>query len=322
MKDGNIFLSHKDYDKALIEYQAAQVAARECEWETKEPADSLKVVFNAIRKLHEDAIKAKNEVEHQKKMVATMAKEVEEKNNDAIALLMTYESEKDIPMQEMRLLEKAYATAVNEDPRKIIKEKILKNFSDSRIHQYQGIYSIQKFSDIKFSPDSKWMITVEKDYGVTVLELTSGKKYGLLKENKISSPDFSRDGKWMRISSYRGFSFQEQLWELSSGKQPDFLKDEDDIKYISFSPDGKWIVANITDYKPKVWELANGKQPNFLSHEENIDIIIFSTDGRHMATKNEDSTVKIWGYLLANTMIFWKMKNLFLLLSSLAAATI
>lgn len=60
MQDGKYYLDKKYYDSALVEFQAAQIAARECGKSTKPPADSLIKVFEglkALRKSAEDATK-------------------------------------------------------------------------------------------------------------------------------------------------------------------------------------------------------------------------------------------------------------------------
>src|SRR5687768_866427 len=56
MRDGNYYLKgNRSLDKALIEFQAAQVAARECGLNTNEPAEALVKVYNGLKKQVKDA---------------------------------------------------------------------------------------------------------------------------------------------------------------------------------------------------------------------------------------------------------------------------
>ena len=59
MDSGHDYLIKKDYDKALTEFQAAQIAARECGITKREPADELKKVFEGLQKQRDEADSAK-----------------------------------------------------------------------------------------------------------------------------------------------------------------------------------------------------------------------------------------------------------------------
>lgn len=56
LKNGYEYLSKKSYDKALIEFQAAQIAARECGIAADEPANELKKVFEGLSAQKKEAI--------------------------------------------------------------------------------------------------------------------------------------------------------------------------------------------------------------------------------------------------------------------------
>lgn len=55
---GKIFLTQKAFDKAIVEFQAAQIAARECKQSKGEPAILLKKAFDGIQKQRDRAIEA------------------------------------------------------------------------------------------------------------------------------------------------------------------------------------------------------------------------------------------------------------------------
>jgi len=60
MKKGYEFLNKKNYEKALPEFQAAQIAARECGISPDKPADELKKVFEGFKFQRDEAVKQKN----------------------------------------------------------------------------------------------------------------------------------------------------------------------------------------------------------------------------------------------------------------------
>lgn len=59
MKNGYEYLSKKKYDKALIEFQAAQIAGRECGIAIDKAADELRKVFQGLSYQRDEAINAK-----------------------------------------------------------------------------------------------------------------------------------------------------------------------------------------------------------------------------------------------------------------------
>ncbi len=59
MDSGHEYLNKKNYDKALTEFQAAQIAARECGITKSEPADELKKVFEGLKKQRDEADSSK-----------------------------------------------------------------------------------------------------------------------------------------------------------------------------------------------------------------------------------------------------------------------
>ena len=81
---GKQFLAQKAFDKALIQFQTAQVAARQCdlsEAKSKEPADLIKQVFTGLQKQRDDAIESINraEIEKRKSMSRAYQAEIAEK---------------------------------------------------------------------------------------------------------------------------------------------------------------------------------------------------------------------------------------------------
>ncbi|MCB0644136.1 MAG: hypothetical protein KDC44_20975, partial [Phaeodactylibacter sp.] len=67
MQAGQGFMTAKEYDKALIEFQSAQVAARACKCSTEAPATQISAAIKGIQTQREDALKVAYEAARQKK---------------------------------------------------------------------------------------------------------------------------------------------------------------------------------------------------------------------------------------------------------------
>ncbi len=93
MSEGNRLLKDSSYDKALKEFQAAQIAARECKLSTTEATTKIKETFTRIASQRDTAIKlrtrAENALEKQReadslrKTAEAATKQAEEETNKA-----------------------------------------------------------------------------------------------------------------------------------------------------------------------------------------------------------------------------------------------
>ena len=68
LNEGKSYLKKSFFDKALLKFQAAQVAARECGTDSKEADEEIIIVFKRLQKQRDDAIKSKKEAEEQRKI--------------------------------------------------------------------------------------------------------------------------------------------------------------------------------------------------------------------------------------------------------------
>lgn len=69
----------------------------------------------------------------------------------------------------------------------------------------------------------------------------------------------------------------------------------DDIRAVSFSPDGKWIASGGNDQTIKLWSAATGQvQRTFHGHRDWIHAISFSADGQRIVSASSDKTLAIW----------------------------
>jgi len=94
MKHGYGYFNKKKYDLALIEFQAAQIAARECDKPTNTPAVELKKVFDSINSQKQEAVEAKHNAEKatkKTKTVLAIANSLNTKNEKLINAFYFYD---------------------------------------------------------------------------------------------------------------------------------------------------------------------------------------------------------------------------------------
>jgi RNA polymerase sigma factor (sigma-70 family) len=96
------------------------------------------------------------------------------------------------------------------------------------------------------------------------------------------------------------------LWDVDTGKVERVLKGGSHWFSVTFSADGKFLVAADEQGEVRVWEVATGKLERTLVHERGVSCeAVLSRDGKWLATKGRkfnkesrqmDGSVKLWDY--------------------------
>ncbi|MEA5428273.1 WD40 repeat domain-containing protein [Arcicella lustrica] len=252
-------------------------------------------IYNNINDAKILANRATNEVE--KSLVREKkAKEqaIIEKNN-AQALYWTSQAEKIIPIQSMRLLEKAYKKTKDVSTINNIRDESKIIFQKSNTHQWRKKKMFENISEIKFSPDSKWLLVIRKNHHYEVWNTSMQNHYDLYYKNdndKIGGVDFSCDSKWLIISSL--FGKRKKVLQVDDGKISSFLNSENNIYDLSFSSNGKWLISIDTNYRAKVWQLDTLRSHGFLSKNEKIEKASFSKNDKWLLTLDKEHHAKVW----------------------------
>lgn len=96
------------------------------------------------------------------------------------------------------------------------------------------------------------------------------------------------------------------MWDVDTGEQIHLLTDplwkkhnhidnSYDVKYVSFSQDGRTLASGIRSGDIYLWDTETGEQKQILSgHTLWIDKMIFSEDGQPIASNGVDGTVLLW----------------------------
>ena len=135
IKKGDRAFMLKNYDTALIAYQVAQIAARECGIEHKEPAEGIDKVFKALKAEKNEAIEAKKEAEalrreaEKQNAIARRALSFYFKNDtDRAAWVFDFKSKKYAAInREGEILGKGF---IWENPTEFSKSRSIASYSD------------------------------------------------------------------------------------------------------------------------------------------------------------------------------------------------
>lgn len=145
-------------------------------------------------------------------------------------------------------------------------------------------------SSTQFSPDSKLVITVDKE--VKLWNSNSGKLVGTLESGSPSnSAKFSPNGVFIITTDSLT-----KIWETKSRKLIHTLHGHSKpVTAAEFSPNGNYIVTTSLDSTAKIWSTNSGKLINSLKgHKGWVRGAKFSNDEKYLVTNSYDKTAKIW----------------------------
>ena len=119
---------------------------------------------------------------------------------------------------------------------------------------------------------------------------------------QIMRVGFSPDGSTVATAS---FDKTAKLWDAKTGDLLATMKGHTDrLKYITYSPSGKYILTSTGKqwpYVPKgpvsarTWDAKTGKQiAEFKAHMDTIRIAKFSQDEKYVLTSSDDHTARLW----------------------------
>jgi WD40 repeat protein len=144
-----------------------------------------------------------------------------------------------------------------------------------------------------FSPDGRWLVTVQDDKTARVWDVARGTEAAVLRGHNDTVRDaaFSPDGQRLATASADGTA---RLWpvplDLSRGQWLGM--------YLpAFSPDGQRL-ATVSDRQPHVVAVrdsATGRELTRLQgHTQAVRHVAFSLDGQRLVTCADDHTARIW----------------------------
>jgi WD40 repeat protein len=152
-------------------------------------------------------------------------------------------------------------------------------------------------SVLAFSPDSR--LLVEGSNGVRVWKIENGTPVILYDWSLqgqsggaelqvdawywVTAVAFSKDNKLLAVAENATI----KLYDLTTGKVIQTLVGHfDNVRTLSFSPDGKFLLSGSIDTQLKVWNLQTGKTvANFISLKGSREFVVYTPDGYYMASR-------------------------------------
>jgi WD40 repeat protein len=126
------------------------------------------------------------------------------------------------------------------------------------------------------SPDGK--ILASGEFDVTLLDVATGGRLGLLNTGFIASLAFAPDGKMLAVGTDKDVS----LWDVASRKIMRRMGHSGYFRAVVFTSDGKTLVTGGTDGTARQWDLADG-----------MELRRWKSAGEHLVMRAEPSGERV-----------------------------
>jgi len=203
---------------------------------------------------------------------------------------------------------KYLATAGEDNTTRIWKAASREEKEVACLKQKGGVYSIA------FSPDGQYLAAASGDNTVLVCDAAAHKETACLNHKAgVYSVAFSPDGQYLATASgdntiriwrttakgiWRATTSQEVRSITSSPnpvREPNTSdKPEEVLYYVTFSPDGKYLAAAVSDNTVRIWKTKNGGEIACITPGSYIHALAFSPNSEYLVTANADHTARIW----------------------------
>lgn len=157
-------------------------------------------------------------------------------------------------------------------------------------------------SDVRFSPDGRWLAVAWADNDAKLVDVASGQSYELEACRPLR---FSADARLLASLGRCPRQFESgrteesiRLWDPQTRRfESRTLQDVAGSRVnAEFSPDLKWLArASMRDHSIGVWEVSTGRRRAVMTgHTGMVSSLAFSTDGRLLVSSSHDGTTRLW----------------------------
>jgi cytochrome c len=147
---------------------------------------------------------------------------------------------------------------------------------------------------ITFLPGDREALSASDDGTLALWDLEAGAQRFRLNghEGKVVAVAVSPDG---RVAASAGWDQTVRLWDLDTRSALHVLSWRDSLNAVSFSNDGKTVIAGASDGELTVWRVNDGTRLMAVStHDFAVTDLDHGADGDLVATSSTDETVRLW----------------------------
>jgi WD40 repeat protein/transcriptional regulator with XRE-family HTH domain len=168
------------------------------------------------------------------------------------------------------------------------------------LHILHTISAHRQAANLTYSPDGTRIASMGADGEVKVWDASTY-------QNLLTLPAdpnvlgytlaYSPDGKLLAAA----LSTKVVVWDALNGKELFSLDGNvsgapnNEMVYVTFSPDNKHLAVANMDGTPKVWDVATRAEVfSLVGHKQPCDGIAYSPDGKLLATSDDSGIIKVW----------------------------
>lgn len=146
-----------------------------------------------------------------------------------------------------------------------------------------------------FSPDGKYVLTGSVDKTARLWDAQTGAEIRRFTghEDIVYGVAFSSDGKYVLTAGTGDKTAR--LWDAATGQELRRFTGGSGIVLVTFSPDGKHVLASSWDKMSWLWDTLTGNLVrHFVGHDASTKAVAFSPDGKTVLTSSDDGTAALW----------------------------
>ena len=164
--------------------------------------------------------------------------------------------------------------------------------------------SFKNENQIVDNPDGTQSVITSASTGIVVDEVTGEELFALSGHNALSCHSAYNPDRTRMVSTVWD-NYTLTVRNVQTGRIIKILTEPTSaIMHVSFSPDGKYLVAASYDNMVRVWETETWEIVQTIDgHTAPAEFAAFTPDGRHIITAAQDTTIRKWDFLPLQELI-------------------